>query len=109
MYFLRDRTKEDSGFIEKNIQDLCASIQHTIVSYLMQKLNLALEGVKVRSIGIAGGVAANTGLRLAVKELAKANDLPVYIPEFEYCTDNAAMIAKAGAVKFEKQRIWHTY
>ena len=103
MYFLRDRVKEDQDFIQKNIQDLCASIQHTIVSYLISKLCSALEGLNVKSIGIAGGVAANSELRAAVEKVGEQVSLPVYIPKFEYCTDNAAMIAKAGAVKYKNK------
>lgn len=103
LYFLQKEQLKDADFIVKNISDLCASIQYTIVSYLMSKLKHALEENKeVRSIGVAGGVAANSGLRMAVGELAETYGLESYIPAFEYCTDNAAMIAQAGYMKYVK-------
>lgn len=102
LYYLRDREKEDVEFIKKNIYDLCASIQYTIVSYLISKFKLAIERGGVSSIGIAGGVAANSELRKAVQALGEEFGIEVYIPAFEYCTDNAAMIAQAAYFKFEQ-------
>lgn len=101
LYYLRDKENEDSDFITKNIYDLCASIQYTIVSYLISKFRKALEQSECRSIGIAGGVAANSALRKAVERLGAEYGKEVYIPAMEYCTDNAAMIAQAAKYKFE--------
>jgi N6-L-threonylcarbamoyladenine synthase len=100
LYFLRDKLKGDNNFIEKNRNDLCASIQSTIVSIFMQKLRLASEMTGINEIAIAGGVSANSSLRA---ELLKARDLDkwrVYIPKPEYSTDNAAMIAITGYLKY---------
>jgi N6-L-threonylcarbamoyladenine synthase len=100
LYFLRDKLKEDKEFIEKNRNDLCASIQSTIVSILMQKLRKASEMTGISEIAIAGGVSANSCLRT---ELMQARDLhkwKVFIPKIEYSTDNAAMIAITGYLKY---------
>jgi len=100
LYFLRDRLKEDPSYMEKNKHDLCASIQKTIVDVLMKQLKKAAEQTGIIDIAIAGGVSANSGLRKALlNEEAKGN-WRVYIPKFEYCTDNAAMIAVAGYFKY---------
>lgn len=95
LYFLQREVKKNANFIQENIHDLCASIQHTIVSYLMSKLIVAMERTGIQHIGIAGGVAANSALRSALAELPAVT----YIPRFEYCTDNAAMIANVGRLK----------
>ncbi|HLT08757.1 MAG TPA: tRNA (adenosine(37)-N6)-threonylcarbamoyltransferase complex transferase subunit TsaD [Cyclobacteriaceae bacterium] len=100
LYFLRDKLKEDGGFIEKNITNICASLQYTLIKMLIKKLKKAAKQYKVKEIAIAGGVAANTGLRNAVNELALELGGKVYIPKFEYCTDNAAMIAMAAHFKY---------
>ncbi|MDN3669737.1 tRNA (adenosine(37)-N6)-threonylcarbamoyltransferase complex transferase subunit TsaD [Echinicola jeungdonensis] len=100
LYFLRDQLKEDDKFIEKNLKDICASIQHTLIKMLVQKLKKAARQYKVRDIAIAGGVSANSGLRNTLEELAKELKWNIYIPKFEYCTDNAAMIAMAAHYKF---------
>jgi N6-L-threonylcarbamoyladenine synthase len=102
LYFLRDRQKEDADFIEKNLPDLCASIQHTIVSVLMHKLEKAAQMYQIREIAIAGGVSANSGLRIALMEKGRTLGWKTYIPAFEYCTDNAGMIAITGYYKFLK-------
>jgi N6-L-threonylcarbamoyladenine synthase len=100
LYFLRDQTTSDSNFIEKNKADLCASIQHTIVEILTDKLLLAIKKYKVKDVAIAGGVSANSYLRNYLSELSAANDINLFVPPIEYCTDNAAMIAIAGYYKF---------
>ncbi len=103
LYFLRDRLKEDTDFITKNIKDLSASIQHTIVSILMEKLHLASKQTGIKHIAMAGGVSANSGLRQAFLDQQAAGNWQVYIPKFEYCTDNAAMIAITGYYKYLKK------
>lgn len=103
LYFMRDRLKEDPDFIEKNKADLCASIQSTIVNILMQKISLAAEQTGIREIAIAGGVSANSGLRIALQEMEEKGKWNVFIPKLEYSTDNAAMIAITGYLKFLKK------
>lgn len=100
LYFIRDRLKEDEDFITRNRDDLCASIQKTIVDILVQKLQLASEQTGIREIALAGGVSANTGLRNRIMELAGKHSWKVYIPELRLTTDNAAMIAISGYFKF---------
>ena len=90
LYFLQ---KQPPDFIEQHLADLCASVQHTIVAMLMRNVQLAIEQTGVKEICIAGGVSANSGLRKALQELGKEKGWKTYIPAFEYCTDNAAMIA----------------
>ena len=100
LYFLRDRLKEDPDFIEKNKADLCASLQHVIVSILLSKLIKAAAQTGIKDIGIAGGVSANSALRNAMKEEAVKRNWNLFIPEFRYTTDNAAMIGITGYYKF---------
>jgi N6-L-threonylcarbamoyladenine synthase len=100
LYFLQDRLKQDGDFIEKNKADICASIQYTLIEMLMQKLRRAARETGIRHIAIAGGVSANSGLRLALQQEAQKRDWQVYIPAFAYCTDNAAMIAVAAHYKY---------
>jgi len=104
LYFLQKEVKKNLNFINENIQDLCASIQYTIVSYLLSNLKKAIKETGVNSIGIAGGVAANSELRDSLIKLADNTDSKAYIPKFEYCTDNAAMIAFAGKIKLEQKQ-----
>jgi N6-L-threonylcarbamoyladenine synthase len=103
LYFLRDRLKEDDQFIEKNRADIAASIQKAIVDILIRKLILASKELKIDNIAIAGGVSANTRLREELKNRSAENGWKVFIPKFEYCTDNAAMIAIAGYFKYLRQ------
>jgi N6-L-threonylcarbamoyladenine synthase len=103
LYFLRDRLKEDEHFIENNKADLCASIQETILSILLSRLEKAAFETGVREIAIAGGVSANSGLRSKLDALKHEKDWNVYIPPLAYTTDNAAMIAVTGYFKFLKQ------
>lgn len=100
LYFLRDRKKEDPNFVEKNLKDICASLQRHLVQMLLQKLKLATQQTGIKEIAIAGGVAANSGLRNALAQTAKELNWKIFIPEFQYCTDNAAMIAMAAHYKF---------
>ena len=103
LYFIRDKQKENSLFIEENLADICASVQHSIVNILLNKLKKAAKEYNINEIAIAGGVSANSGLRIALLEMKETAGWNVYIPAFEYCTDNAAMIAMAGYYKFLAQ------
>jgi N6-L-threonylcarbamoyladenine synthase len=100
LYFLRDRLKEDADFIENNKADLCASLQNVIVNILLSKINKASLQTGIKEIGIAGGVSANSGLRNAMKAEAQKKGWNLFIPEFRYTTDNAAMIGITGYYKF---------
>ncbi len=101
LYFVRDNLVKNPKFIEENLNDICASIQFSILKILMEKLKAASELYGINQIAIAGGVSANSGLRKSLLE----NSLgwKVFIPKFEYCTDNAAMIAMTGYLKFLKR------
>ena len=100
LYFLRDQLKNDKAFIEKNLNDLCASIQQTLVDMLLEKLVACAKSLGISEIAIAGGVAANSRVRQSIEELAVRNQWNTYIPRLEYCTDNAAMIGMAGYYKY---------
>ena len=104
LYFLQKEVKKNADFINSNKNDLCASIQYTIVSYLVSQLERAIIETGVKNIGIAGGVAANSALRNKLVELANKHKGGAFIPKFEYCTDNAAMIAFAGKIKFDQEK-----
>ena len=100
LYFLRDRLKEDEGFIEKNKADLAASMQFTIIEILLEKLKKAAITTGIKEIAIAGGVSANSGLRTELKQMADTEGWKVHIPGIKFTTDNAAMIAIAGYFKY---------
>jgi N6-L-threonylcarbamoyladenine synthase len=100
LYFLRDQLKTDDQFVKKNLNDLCASVQYTLIEMLMEKLILCANENHIKEIAIAGGVAANSGIRDHLVGLSKHYDWKTYIPKLEYCTDNAAMIGIAGYYKF---------
>jgi N6-L-threonylcarbamoyladenine synthase len=100
LYFLRDARKINPNFIQENLNDICASLQHHLVRMLLTRLKQASDQTSIKEIAIAGGVAANSGLRNRLKTLGEKNDWNIYIPAFEYCTDNAAMIAIAAHYKF---------
>lgn len=100
LYFLRDRVAESPSFIEENLADLCASVQHTIIAVLMDKLIKASKQLGIKEIAVAGGVSANSGLRSAIVAEGVKRKWEVYIPEFGYTTDNAAMIGITGYFKF---------
>ena len=100
LYFVQKRTKENPEFIQENLQDICASIQHTIIKILMDKLKMAVKQSGINRVAIAGGVSANSGIRRALQEAEGKYQWEVFLPKFEYTTDNAAMIAIAGYYKF---------
>ncbi len=100
LYFLQENKAANPGFVEQNLADICASIQHRIITILMNKLVKAAAETGVTEIGIAGGVSANSGLRKALAEYGAKYGWKTYIPKFEYCTDNAAMIAISAHYKF---------
>lgn len=100
LYFLRDKVKENPDFIAENTPDICASIQKTIIDILIDKLKIAAKQTGINHIAIAGGVSANSGLREAMIKLGKDENKNIYIPEFKYSTDNAAMIAITGYYKY---------
>lgn len=102
LYFLQKEKKADAAFVENNIDDICASAQYTIINMLMGKLKKAAKAHNIKHVGIAGGVSANSGLRGALKETGEKLGWTTYIPRFEYCTDNAAMIGITGYHKFLK-------
>jgi N6-L-threonylcarbamoyladenine synthase len=102
LYFVRDELKKDEKFLEKSINDVCASVQFTIVKTLLKRMEEAMKISGLKQIALAGGVSANSGLRNALQELGKKNNWKVFIPPFDYCTDNAAMIAMNGYFKFLK-------
>ncbi len=103
LYTLRDKLVDNPTFIEDNKADLCASLQHTIVEILMNKLVKAAKSYGIRDIAIAGGVSANSGLRDAVAREGQKRGWNVFIPEFKFTTDNAAMIAMTGYYKYKKE------
>ena len=100
LYFLQERTAQDAGFIAANLPDICASIQGRIVSILLNKYRKAARDTGVTDLCIAGGVSANSGLRTAFKAMGEDQGWRTFIPAFEYCTDNAAMIAITGHYKY---------
>lgn len=102
LYFLRDQLQINPKFIEENLPDLCASIQHTLIQMLLIKLKDAMKEYGVVNVAIAGGVSANSGLRSTLTELARRKGWNLFVPKFEYCTDNAAMIAMAAHYKYLK-------
>jgi N6-L-threonylcarbamoyladenine synthase len=102
LYFLQKELRKDPDFVEKNLNDLCASIQHSIISMLMEKLMLAVAQTGATNIGIAGGVSANSGLREALQKAGEKNGWQVFIPAFQYCTDNAAMIGITAWHKYQR-------
>jgi N6-L-threonylcarbamoyladenine synthase len=100
LYFIQENQRKDPEFVEKNLADICASIQHRIVSILLNKVEKASAETGINQICVAGGVSANSGLRNAFEALGKEKGWKTFIPAFEYCTDNAAMIAITGYHKF---------
>jgi N6-L-threonylcarbamoyladenine synthase len=102
LYFLRDHLKTNPDFITLNLPDICASIQHTLIQILLKKVKRAAQETGIRQIAVAGGVSANSGLRASLTKLGDELGWRVYIPQFEYCTDNAAMIAMAAKFKYDQ-------
>ena len=103
LYFLQKELKTNTNFITENLKDICASVQKTIITVLLINLKKAIEQTGIYEVAIAGGVSANTGLRMQLNELGKELNINVYIPKLAYCTDNAAMIAITGYYKYLKQ------
>jgi N6-L-threonylcarbamoyladenine synthase len=104
LYFIQKQVKENPQFIEQNLNDICASIQYTIVGILMDKLKLAVLETGINQIAIGGGVSANSGIRDALKKAESQHGWTTYLPAFEFTTDNAAMIAIVGYLKFQKKQ-----
>ena len=102
LYFLQNETKKNTNFIEENLADICASMQNILIKILLQKLRKASREYKIKEIAIAGGVSANSGLRSEIQKLGEIENWNVYIPAFQYCTDNAGMIAMAAHFKAEQ-------
>lgn len=100
LYFLQKETKANAAFVEKNLADICASVQKTIVQILLKKLKRAADQTGIKDLCIAGGVSANSGLREGFQRLGLQHGYKTFIPAFEYCTDNAAMIALTAYYKF---------
>ena len=100
LYFIQKNVAENPNFIEENLEDICASIQHTIIEILMDKLKLAVAQTGIKQVAIGGGVSANSGIRKTLKEAEQKYGWKTYIPKFEYTTDNAAMIGIVGYQKF---------
>jgi N6-L-threonylcarbamoyladenine synthase len=93
LYFVHKQSEKNPNFIQENLHDLCASVQYTIVKILMKKIKKAAKHYHIYDVAIAGGVSANSALRKAINELGKKPNWNTYIPQFQYCTDNAGMIA----------------
>ncbi len=102
LYFIQKESKTNPNFVAENLNDLCASIQSRIISILLNKLEAAADQLGITDIAIAGGVSANSGLRAELQRLADKKGWNTFIPAFEYCTDNAGMIAIAGYQKYLK-------
>ena len=102
LYFIQKEVKKNPEFIKENLADLCASVQKSIVEILMDKLEKASKELNINEVAIAGGVSANSGLREAMQQNAEKLGWNIYIPKFEYTTDNAAMIAMVAKLKFDR-------
>jgi N6-L-threonylcarbamoyladenine synthase len=100
LYFIRDEKMKNENFVEENLADICASVQSRIVSILLNKLKKAADQTGIKEVCIAGGVSANSGLRAAFEKLGNLEGWNTYIPKFEYCTDNGAMIAITAYYKY---------
>ncbi|MDG1285101.1 MAG: tRNA (adenosine(37)-N6)-threonylcarbamoyltransferase complex transferase subunit TsaD [Flavobacteriaceae bacterium] len=100
LYFVQKKLKENPQFVNENLNDVCASIQYTIVEILMDKLKIAVKETGINRIAIGGGVSANSGVRDALKEAENSHGWASFIPPFEFTTDNAAMIAIVGHLKY---------
>jgi N6-L-threonylcarbamoyladenine synthase len=100
LYFLRDEKLKNPSFVEENLNDICASLQQHLVNMLLKRVDQASEQTGIRNIAIAGGVSANSGLRAGLQLLGEKRGWNIFIPSFQYCTDNAGMIAIAAHYKF---------
>jgi N6-L-threonylcarbamoyladenine synthase len=108
LYFIQKNVAENPNFISENRNDICASIQYTIVEILMDKLKLAVAQTGIKSIAIGGGVSANSGIRTTLKNAETKYGWKTYIPKFEYTTDNAAMIGIVGYQKYLHNKFENT-
>ncbi len=104
LYFVKKMEQQNPDFLKENMNDLCASVQYTIIRTLMKKFEKAAKEKGITQVGIAGGVSANSGLRQAMQQAGEQHGWKVYLPKFEYCTDNAAMIGIAGYYKYLNQQ-----
>lgn len=102
LYFIQKEIKKNPDFVKENLNNLCASVQKTIVEILMEKLEKAAANYGIKEVAIAGGVSANSGLRKAMQDNAEKLGWNIYIPKFEYTTDNAAMIAMVAQLKYDR-------
>jgi N6-L-threonylcarbamoyladenine synthase len=102
LYFIRDNVAKNPDFIAENLNDICASVESRIVTILLNKLSRAAQQYNIKDIALAGGVSANIGLRIGLQQLGEKNGWNCFIPQMQYCTDNAAMIAIAGHYKYLK-------
>jgi N6-L-threonylcarbamoyladenine synthase len=102
LYFIQKESEHNANFIDENLNDICASIQYTIVEILMDKLKQAVKKTAITQVAIGGGVSANSGIRSALRDAESQYGWTTYIPKFEYCTDNAAMIGIVGYLKFRE-------
>ncbi len=100
LYFIRDNVAMNPGFVQQNLNDICASVEKRVTTILLNKLSKAAHAYGIKDIALAGGVSANTGLRQGLQALCERNNWRCFIPKLEYCTDNAAMIAIAGYYKY---------
>lgn len=103
LYFVEKETKANPSFVSENLSDICASIQYTIVEYLMDKLKNAVKKTGIKEIAIGGGVSANSGIRKALQDAEQKYGWKTHVPKFEFCTDNAAMIAIVGELKYKER------
>lgn len=103
LYFVQKELQKNPNFINENLADLCASVQKTIIDMLMNKLQKASKDLNIKEVAIAGGVSANSGLRQKMQENAEKLGWNIFIPKFEYTTDNAAMIAMVAQLKYERR------
>lgn len=104
LYFIQKEVEKNPNFIKDNLKDLCASVQKTIISALLDKIKLAIKITGIKNVAIAGGVSANSELRREIIKLESDLNCKTFIPKFEYTTDNAAMIAVVGSIKYEHHK-----
>ena len=103
LYFIQNNVKTNPDFIKENINDICASYQNHLIKVLLHNLEIAAKRHQINDIAISGGVSANSELRKQLMALGEKNKWTVFIPPFEYCTDNAAMIGITAYYKYLKQ------
>lgn len=104
LYFIQKQTQEDPAFVEKHLADICASVQETIISILMKKVKKAVQQTGIKQVAIGGGVSANSGIRKALKAMGEQYGWETFVPKFDYCTDNAAMVGIVGYYKFLEEQ-----